>query len=52
MSKPSKRGQCGKNALPKRSQTDGEKKRVAHHMDAVRKHWEALLLLNKWRPLP
>ena len=48
----SKRGQCGKNAIPKRGQTDGEKKRVAAYKESAKRTWEHLLSLNKWRPLP
>lgn len=53
MSKPpSKRGQCGKNALPKRGLTPQEQKKVELHDKWAKERWEYLLSLNKWRKTP
>lgn len=49
---PSKRGQCGKNALPKRGSTPGEIKRVDKTLTFNKKRWNELFSkpLNKWTP--
>ena len=50
MSKPkSKRGQCGKNALPKRGLTPTEAKMVQLMLADMKKRWAELLARNKWR---
>jgi hypothetical protein len=49
MKKPNKRGQCGKNALPKLGLTPTEEALVKRMTEQYRKAWEALLLRNKWR---
>ena len=52
MSKPAnKRGQCGKNALPKRSLTKAEQSLVERMVADYRKAWVALLAVNKWREI-
>ena len=48
MKPKNKRGQCGKNALPKRGLTDGEKTRVEKHIANNKQRWEYLFSLNKW----
>ena len=48
MKKPSKRGQCGKNALPKRGLTPTEEALVKRMAEQYRKDWGAKLLRNKW----
>ena len=51
MSKPkSKRGMCGKNALPKRGLTPTEAKMVKLMLQDMKDRWAALLSLNKWKP--
>ena len=50
MSKPkNKRGQCGKNALPKRGLTPTEAKMVKLMLQDMKDRWAALLSLNKWK---
>ena len=46
----SKRGQCGKNALPKRGLTPEETRRVNMINAADKERWKHLLSLNKWKP--
>jgi hypothetical protein len=47
---PSKRGQCGKNAIPKLGLTPTEEKRIKHDLEENKKRWQYLLSLNKWQP--
>ncbi len=50
MKPPSKRGQCGKNAIPKRGLTPTEEKRIEKHIADNQERWKYLLSLNKWQP--
>ncbi len=51
MSKPkNKRGQCGKNALPKRGLTPTEAYFVKLMLQDMKDRWAALLSKNKWKP--
>jgi len=47
---PSKRGQCGKNALPKLGLTPTEEKNINKNLAENKKRWEQLFSLNKWTP--
>lgn len=47
---PSKRGQCGKNALPKQGLTPTEELKVKKHIADNGERWKQLLALNKWKP--
>jgi hypothetical protein len=49
--KPNKRGQCGKNAMPKRSLTKAEQSLVERMVAGHRKMWEALLAINAWKKI-
>jgi hypothetical protein len=46
----SKRGQCGKNALPKLGLTPTEEKTIKKNLAENKKRWEQLFSLNKWTP--
>ena len=50
MKPPSKRGQCGKNALPKRGLTPTEEKTIKKNLAENKRRWEQLFSLNKWTP--
>ena len=52
MKPPSKRGQCGKNALPKRGLTPTEEKTIKKKLSENKKRWAELFSkpLNKWTP--
>ena len=50
MSKPSRRGLCGKNRLIKRGLTSQETNKVETFILNNRKRWEYLFSLNKWTP--
>ena len=46
----SKRGQCGKNALPKQGLTPTEERRVQTYIANNNERWKQLFALNKWKP--
>lgn len=46
----SKRGQCGKNALPKQGLTPIEERKIEKHIADNMERWKHLFSLNKWKP--
>ena len=48
MKPPSKRGQCAKNAIPKRGLTPTEEKRIKKDLEDNKRRWENLFSTNKW----